>query len=115
MLGYQPCSDLPRFYATADWFVHLPDLEPWGISVREAVASALPLICFTRVGATEDLLEVRVNGYLVGAVKTAAEIGFREALTTIPSKVEEFGAASFKMSDCVHLPRWSGTLRKFAN
>jgi len=115
MLGYQPYADLPRFYAAADWFVHLPDLEPWGISVNEAVASALPLLCSTRVGATEDLLENRVNGFLVGAGETAAEIGFREALSTIPSKVEEMGAASFKMSDCVHFRRWSDTLRKLAS
>jgi glycosyltransferase involved in cell wall biosynthesis len=111
LAGYQPYSELPRFYAVADWFVHLPELEPWGLSVNEAVCSALPLLCSTRVGATQDLLEDGVNGILVGDGATAAQAGFRQALAMSPAALRRMGAASLQISNRVHFRRWAEALR----
>jgi glycosyltransferase involved in cell wall biosynthesis len=109
--GYQPYAELTRFYAAADWFVHLPELEPWGLSVNEAVASALPLLCSIRVGATQDLLEDGVNGILVGDGDAAARAGFRQALAMPLTSVARMGAASLQISERVHFRRWAEALR----
>jgi glycosyltransferase involved in cell wall biosynthesis len=109
--GYQPYAELPRFYAAADWFVHLPDLEPWGVSVNEAVASSLPLLCSTRVGATQDLLEDGINGILVSDGAAAAQAGFRQALAMSPAALGRLSAASLQISNRVHFRRWAEALR----
>jgi phosphatidylinositol alpha-1,6-mannosyltransferase len=111
LVGYQPYAELPRFYAAADWFVHLPELEPWGLSVNEAVASGLPLLCSTRVGATQDLLEHGVNGVLVNDSAESAEAGFRQALATTPAAVATMGAASVQIGNRVHFRKWVEALR----
>jgi glycosyltransferase involved in cell wall biosynthesis len=115
LAGYQPYAELPRFYAATDWFVHLPELEPWGLSVNEAVASALPLLCSTRVGATQDLLEDGVNGILVGDGDLAARAGFHRALAMPRTAVGRMGAASVEISNRVHFRRWAEALRTLAN
>jgi glycosyltransferase involved in cell wall biosynthesis len=64
LTGYQPYSLLPKFFAIADVFVHTALFEPWGCSVNEAMACGLPVICANTVGASYDLVEDGVNGYI---------------------------------------------------
>jgi glycosyltransferase involved in cell wall biosynthesis len=112
-VGYQPYSSLPRFYAIADWFIHLPDGEPWGLSINEAIASGLPLLCSTSVGATQDLLEDGVNGILVGDGDNEAEAGLRRALDLPRPQLSQMGTASTQLSSRVHFRQWSDCLRSF--
>lgn len=60
--GYAKYSDLPKYYALADIFVHPARSEPYGVSVQEAMACGLPVIVSDKVGAAADLLERGVNG-----------------------------------------------------
>ncbi len=109
--GYRPYSDLPRFYAAADWFVHLPDFEPWGLSINEATAAGLPLLCSRNVGSTKDLLEDGVNGILVGVGDGEAESGMRRALATSRLQLDQMGVGSVALSARVHYRRWTDALR----
>jgi glycosyltransferase involved in cell wall biosynthesis len=102
---------LPRFYAMADWFIHLPDLEPWGLSVNEAAASGLPLLCSTRVGATQDLLQDGINGILVGDSDIEAEVGLNRAMGISMPHLLQMGAASVRLSRQVHYSQWTRSLR----
>ncbi|MBI3696258.1 MAG: glycosyltransferase [Acidobacteria bacterium] len=61
--GFQPQSELPRFYGLADALV-LPSLdEPWGLVVNEAMASQLPVLISRSTGCLPDLLEEGGNGF----------------------------------------------------
>lgn len=55
-VGYVPYTDLPRYYADADVFVHAARVEPWGVSVQEAMASCLPVLASGAVGSSRELL-----------------------------------------------------------
>lgn len=55
--GYVTYSALPGFYGLADIFVHPAKSEPWGVSVNEALACAVPVIASTAVGAAQDLID----------------------------------------------------------
>jgi len=62
--GYVPYPELGDFYAMADVFVHAAADEPWGVSVHEAIASGLPVIASSRVGAGRDLIVEGRNGFV---------------------------------------------------
>ncbi len=54
--GYAPYSDLPKYYAISNVFVHPAINEPWGVSVNEAMACGIPVIASEGVGAGTDLI-----------------------------------------------------------
>ncbi len=54
--GYVRYSELPRYFAKSDVFVHAARVEPWGVSVHEAMAAGLPVLASTTVGAARELL-----------------------------------------------------------
>ena len=65
--GFQILSDLPRFYAVTDMFVHPAIYESWGLSVNEAMACGLPVIASDRVGASYDLIRFGKTGLIYRA------------------------------------------------
>jgi len=46
MPGYVDYSNLALYYGSAQVFVHMPQQEPWGISVGEAMACGLPVAAY---------------------------------------------------------------------
>jgi glycosyltransferase involved in cell wall biosynthesis len=56
LAGYVPYVKLAAYYRAADVFVHAPAMEPWGISVGEAMALGLPVVTTTTVGSSADLV-----------------------------------------------------------
>lgn len=58
-------SETPRFYALADVFVLPSKEEVWGLVLNEAMASRLPVITTSKVGAAPDLIEDGKNGFVV--------------------------------------------------
>jgi glycosyltransferase involved in cell wall biosynthesis len=65
--GYQQYSALPKFYAAADVFIHPALVEPWGVSVNEAMACGLPVIVSDKVGSGYDLVQHGWNGFVYQA------------------------------------------------
>ena len=61
MPGFRPYDELPVYYALANAFVHASTIEPWGLVVNEALASALPVILSDRCGCAPEL--VNGNGF----------------------------------------------------
>lgn len=55
-VGYVPYAELPWQFARADVFVHAAHVEPWGVSVQEAMASSLPVLATECVGSARELL-----------------------------------------------------------
>lgn len=62
--GYVSYSQLPKWYSLADVFVHPAPSEPWGVSVNEALASGVPVIASTGVGAAVELIEEGMSGFI---------------------------------------------------
>lgn len=61
-MGYR--NDIPAFYAMADVFVFPSFREGLSVSVMEAMASGLPIVC-SRIRGNTDMVEDGVNGYLM--------------------------------------------------
>lgn len=61
--GYVPYSYLPRYFAVADVFVHPAQVEPWGVTVNEALVCGLPVIAADTVGAAYDLVTEGKTGF----------------------------------------------------
>lgn len=76
--GRVPYIQLPAWYGIADVFVHPAANEPWGVSVQEALAANLALVCSSKVGSAYDLVVHGANGFIypagnVKALKLAME------------------------------------------
>jgi glycosyltransferase involved in cell wall biosynthesis len=63
--GYVPPAEMPRLYAAADIFALVSTYEPFGVSIREAVAAGLPIICGRDAGAAGDIAIAGRNALLI--------------------------------------------------
>jgi len=79
--GHVPPRDLARVYAEADVYALASTYEPFGVSVREAAAAGLPLICSSAAGAAGD---VAIDG--------------RNAILIDPDRIEEISAALARLA-----------------
>jgi glycosyltransferase involved in cell wall biosynthesis len=86
--GHVPPADLPHLYASADVYALVSTYEPFGVSVREAAAAGLPIICSRVAGAAGD---VAVDG--------------RNAILVDPAHVEDIAAALGRLASDADLRR----------
>jgi glycosyltransferase involved in cell wall biosynthesis len=63
--GYIAPDQLPELYRSADVLALVSTYEPFGVTVREAAAAGLPLICSERAGAAGDVAVEGENALLV--------------------------------------------------
>ena len=99
-MGYR--NDIPAFYAMADVFVFPSFREGLSVSVMEAMASGLPIVC-SRIRGNTDMVEDGVNGYLMepgnpdsiaGALRRLEDGGKREEISRNNlEKAEEYSLA----------------------
>ncbi|MBI4945016.1 MAG: glycosyltransferase family 4 protein [Bacteroidetes bacterium] len=57
-------EELNCIYNIADMFIHASLYEPFGFVIAEAMVNGLPVVA-TRTGAAADVIEHKINGYLV--------------------------------------------------
>ncbi|MGN1015493.1 MAG: glycosyltransferase family 4 protein [Faecousia sp.] len=96
-MGYR--NDIPAFYAMADVFVFPSFREGLSVSVMEAMASGLPVVC-SRIRGNTDMVEDGDNGYLIDpgnpesiarALRSLEDSGKREAIAgNNREKAEEY-------------------------
>jgi glycosyltransferase involved in cell wall biosynthesis len=70
--GYIAPEELPGLYLEADVLALVSTYEPFGVTVREAAAAGLPLICSVRAGAAGDVAVEGENALLVDPTDSAA-------------------------------------------
>ena len=63
--GHVTPADLPRLYVAADVYALVSTYEPFGVSVREAAAAGLPIVCSRVAGAAGDVAVADRNAILV--------------------------------------------------
>lgn len=69
--GHVPPPELPRLYAAADVYALVSTYEPFGVSVREAAAAGLPIICSRVAGAAGDVAVDGRNAILIDPQSTS--------------------------------------------
>jgi glycosyltransferase involved in cell wall biosynthesis len=78
--GFVAVEELPAVYASADLLALVSTYEPFGVTVREAAAVGLPVICSERAGAAGDVAVQGENALVVDPMDRAA---VREALRSL--------------------------------
>jgi glycosyltransferase involved in cell wall biosynthesis len=63
--GHVESEELAWLYAGSDMFALVSTFEPFGVSVREAAAASLPIICSREAGAAGDVAIENRNALLV--------------------------------------------------
>jgi len=98
-MGFQNQKNMPNVYQASDLFV-LPSEGPgetWGLAINEAMASSKAVIASDKCGASFDLIQNRVNGYVF---QSGNENMLSEKIkNTIESKfrLAEMGKESFRI------------------
>jgi glycosyltransferase involved in cell wall biosynthesis len=97
LVGYAKYSELPRWYAISNVFVHPAIWECWGVSVNEAMACGLPVVASSSVGSSYDLIQDAANGYQYpsGDVKALADCLTR--IASRPDRGSELGECSRRL------------------
>ena len=94
-VGFKDWDELPSIYATADVLCVPSRHDGWGLVVPEGLASGLPVIATSRMGAAVDLLVDGRNGWLVEAGSQAAlEQALQEVAGLGDSELRRLGEAA---------------------
>lgn len=104
-------AGLPDLYRRSACFV-LPSLfVPWGLVVNEAMASGLPVLLSTSVGASPDLLEEGENGWSFdpGKVNELTQVLDRVAATPM-DRLEQMGQRSREIVRHYSLEAWASSV-----
>ena len=97
MVGYVPFAELRTYLAASDVLLHLARMEPWGVSVQDALAAGLGVIAGKQVGAANQFLQGPLRQFLVDCddIPSIAELMFR--LMATGSVTEMFRRAREKV------------------
>ncbi len=94
LAGFRQYDELPALFALAKAFVLASGFEPWGLVVNEAMASGLPVLCSTAVGAASELVQDGENGYLFEPGDPEAIARAMAQIAATPQTADRMGAAS---------------------
>ena len=97
--GYVAPEELPRLYMEADVLALVSTYEPFGVTVREAAAAGLPLICSVRAGAAGDVAVDGENALLVDPTDRAAITAALSRLVREPALRERLAAGSHAVTE----------------
>jgi glycosyltransferase involved in cell wall biosynthesis len=87
--GHVPWESLPALYAEADALVLPSRHDGWGLVVNEALASGIPVVATTAVGAATDLLREGETGFLVPPADAGALAAALLAVARAPAGMGE--------------------------
>jgi len=61
--GFRQYEELPAYYGLAGCYIQASTVEPWGLTVNEAMACGLPVLVSNACGCAKDLLYEAGNGF----------------------------------------------------
>ncbi len=94
--GFTQKPEIPRLLGEADCFLFPSEYDVWGLAVVEAMAAGLPCMSSVRAGATDDLIDDGVTGFMVDfedSQAVAEKIGW---VLDNPEKARAMGDAAAK-------------------
>lgn len=115
--GYVSYSGLPFWYGLADVFVHPAPGEPWGVSVSESLASGVPVIASTGVGAAKEQVTPAINGEIFqqGDAKSLVEALKRWRANSKESDVDQIRDRCYSALDLWCYERSIETFKRVLN
>lgn len=72
--GFKQKCEVPAFLARSQCFLFQTDFDIWGLVLNEAMAAGLPCIASVHAGATHDLIENGVTGFVIDFADTEAVV-----------------------------------------
>lgn len=97
--GFIQQNELPFYYASADIYL-FPSLEDtFAVTVNEAMAAGLPIVCSKFAGCANDLIENGVNGYIIDPYDHGSIVRYLERILSDSKLRENMGKASFNIID----------------
>ena len=72
LIGFVNQKQLREYYKISDLLISTSKYETWGLTINEAFASSLPVICTNNCGSSKDLIENGKTGFIykVGDLKS---------------------------------------------
>jgi glycosyltransferase involved in cell wall biosynthesis len=62
--GFVLYEELPKYFAVADVYVHPARIEPWGVTLNEAMVCMCPVVSADTVGSSKDLILEGETGFI---------------------------------------------------
>jgi glycosyltransferase involved in cell wall biosynthesis len=97
--GYVAPEELPALYRSADVLALVSTYEPFGVTVREAAAAGLPLICSERAGAAGDVAVDGENALVIDPTDRGAITDAVSRLVRDPVLRERLAAGSLAVTE----------------
>jgi glycosyltransferase involved in cell wall biosynthesis len=97
--GFMNQTEIAKAYAASDVLVLPSAVEPWGLTVNEAMCFGLPIVVSDQVGCAEDLVRPGWNGFVVPYGDADALAGALETLALDSHLRGAFGARSLALID----------------
>jgi glycosyltransferase involved in cell wall biosynthesis len=89
--GLLPAKNVAELLGVADGFILPTKEEIWGLVINEAMACGVPVVTSPWAGATRDLIEDGISGYVVEPTDTAALAAIMSRLLTDDPRCKEVG------------------------
>lgn len=95
--GHLQREELPALMANATLFLFQTDFDIWGLTLNEAMAAGLPVICSPNAGASADLIREGETGFIDDFSDAESSAALISRLLDDPEKLQRTGsvAASF--------------------
>jgi glycosyltransferase involved in cell wall biosynthesis len=94
--GFVQPTELPKYYAASDAYVHPSSVEPHSVAISEAIYMGCPAVISDRCGSygPNDDVQIGRNGFVYGCGDTRALARDLERLATSPDLRRRMGDAS---------------------
>ncbi|MFM7016001.1 MAG: glycosyltransferase family 4 protein [Bacteroidota bacterium] len=89
--GFKQKNELPIYFANTEALLFQTDFDIWGLVLNEAMAAGLPCLSSIHAGASTDLIEDRINGFIVDYENKEQVVEKINFIIENPKKAEELG------------------------
>jgi glycosyltransferase involved in cell wall biosynthesis len=111
--GFIQPKELAPIIEKSGVFILPSHFEPWGVVVHEYAAAGFPILCSTKVGASEVFLEDTVNGYsFTPGNKNEIINVLNKVIQMDESKLIEMSQKSHQISKKITNESWTATFKQ---
>jgi glycosyltransferase involved in cell wall biosynthesis len=111
--GFVQPKELAPIIEKSGVFILPSHFEPWGVVVHEYTAAGFPVLCSTKVGASEVFLEDNVNGYsFTPGNKNEIKNVLNKVIQMDETKLIEMSQKSHQISQKITNDSWTNSLKQ---
>ena len=111
--GFVQPKELAPIIEKSGVFILPSHFEPWGLVVHEYAAAGFPILCATKVGASEVFLENNINGFSFSpGNKSEIKNVLNKIIQMEESKLIEMSIKSHQISTKITNETWTATFKQ---